>query len=174
MIKYIYKLRFLVVIGIMASSLWVPAFAGYYVSPSGNDMNNGTSVSSAWKTIGHAASIAVAGDIVNVLAGTYTENISLTRSGTSSAYITFQSSPTLAAIINGTISGNANYIKIIGFEVRNGSGVGIHLSGSYPSSGYVEIRKNHVHDMTVNDWGGGIGLHSYSHFIIDSNEVNNN
>ncbi len=48
--------------------------ANYYVSPSGNDGNNGSS-SSPWKSISRAASMAKArGDVINVLAGDYTDN----------------------------------------------------------------------------------------------------
>ncbi len=47
--------------------------ATYYIDPSGNDFNSGSS-SSPWKTLAYACSKATAsGDIIHVNAGTYTE-----------------------------------------------------------------------------------------------------
>ena len=50
-----------------------PAFASadYYVSPTGNDSNNGTTRSTAFKTIAHAIDVASAGQKICVLKGTY-------------------------------------------------------------------------------------------------------
>lgn len=48
--------------------------ASYYVSTSGNDGNNGSS-SAPWRSLSHATSVAKArGDVINVLAGDYTDN----------------------------------------------------------------------------------------------------
>ena len=47
--------------------------ATYYVSTSGNDGNNGTSLSTPWRTINKAAQTMVAGDTVYVRGGTYRE-----------------------------------------------------------------------------------------------------
>jgi len=60
-----------------------------YVSPSGNDTWPGTQAQ-PYKTIGKAASVVNPGDYVHVLPGTYREAVSMTRSGSSSAYITFK------------------------------------------------------------------------------------
>ncbi len=54
----------------------------YYVSTSGNDLNNG-SITSPFKTINRAASIAVAGDTVKVFGGTYREWVDPKNGGTS-------------------------------------------------------------------------------------------
>lgn len=79
--------------------------ATYYVSPSGNDSNPGTQTA-PWATITKAAATVVAGDTVNVLAGTYIDlnatydrAFSPARSGTAGNPITFKSSPPLAAVI---------------------------------------------------------------------------
>jgi hypothetical protein len=45
--------------------------ADYYVSTTGNDSNNGTSRSTAFRTIAHAVEIAGAGQKICVLKGTY-------------------------------------------------------------------------------------------------------
>ncbi len=62
----------------------------YYVSTSGNDKNNGTSQGKAWRTISHAASKAVAGDIVWIKAGNYgSENVKFNKDGKKNRPISF-------------------------------------------------------------------------------------
>jgi hypothetical protein len=101
----------------------------YYVATTGNDSNSGTAAK-PWKTIQHAADVAVAGDTVIVEAGIYNELVSFkSNSGnTTAGYITFLGQ---GAIIDGTgleIPGgqwglvtlwDVNYIVINGFELRN-------------------------------------------------------
>ena len=93
----------------------------YYVDPSGSDSNGG-SQSSPFQTVGHAASVAQAGDTVDVDDGSYPETITLPRSGTISAPITFQSVNPQGAKIDGTGNNTLNlngqsYIIINGFEI---------------------------------------------------------
>ncbi|MGI8503626.1 MAG: right-handed parallel beta-helix repeat-containing protein, partial [Hassallia sp.] len=66
--------------------------AAYYVSTNGSDDNPGTS-NQPWKTINHAVNkdIVKAGDTILVQPGTYTELITLGKSGNSeSGYITLK------------------------------------------------------------------------------------
>ncbi|RYZ96507.1 MAG: DUF1565 domain-containing protein, partial [Moraxellaceae bacterium] len=66
---------------VASSSSSNPQVGGtYYVAPTGSDSNNG-SLNSPWKTVQYAVNKAVAGDTVNVRAGTYPETINITRSG---------------------------------------------------------------------------------------------
>ncbi|WP_164743423.1 LamG-like jellyroll fold domain-containing protein [Microbacterium sulfonylureivorans] len=63
----------------------------YYVSDSmGLDTNAGSSTSAPFKTIQKAADVAVAGDTVHIMAGTYPETVTPANSGTASNPITFQ------------------------------------------------------------------------------------
>jgi len=62
----------------------------YYVSPSGSNANAGTSIGAPKQTIGAATSIANPGDIIEVRAGTYTENLVISRPGSSTAWITLR------------------------------------------------------------------------------------
>ena len=62
----------------------------FYVSPTGNDANSGTSSSAPWRTIQKAMNSATAGSVVNIMAGTYHERLTLGVSGTAGNYITFQ------------------------------------------------------------------------------------
>lgn len=75
--------------------------AGYYVSPTGLDTNVG-SLASPFRTVQKAASIALAGDIVYLRAGTYRETVVPAHSGTPNAPITFRPYGSEVAIISGT------------------------------------------------------------------------
>jgi hypothetical protein len=67
-----------------------PPTQQFYVSPSGNDSDSGTSTSTPWQTIQKAMNSATAGSTVNIMAGTYQEELTMNVSGTSGNYITFQ------------------------------------------------------------------------------------
>src|SRR4051812_13730767 len=60
--------------------------ANYYVSPTGLDTNNGTSPTSAFATIAHAASVVSAGQIVEVLDGTYNLSAGMFMANTITAH----------------------------------------------------------------------------------------
>ncbi len=58
----------------------------YYVKPTGSDGNDGLSIANAWQTISKPLATITAGDICDVLAGTYSEgNLKFTNDGTSFA-----------------------------------------------------------------------------------------
>ncbi|MEM6773132.1 MAG: DUF1565 domain-containing protein, partial [Bacteroidota bacterium] len=61
----------------------------YHVAKTGNDNNDG-SEASPFLTIGKAASIALAGDVVIIHEGTYEENLRPANSGTAGNPITFR------------------------------------------------------------------------------------
>ena len=76
--------------------------ATYYVSTSGNDGNNGTSLSTPWRTINKAAQMMVAGDTVFIRGGTYRESAFPAHSGTSAnARITYSAYNSEQVIITG-------------------------------------------------------------------------
>jgi hypothetical protein len=99
----------------------------YYVSASGSDSNNGTSLDAPFLTIRKAAGFTKPGDTVYVTDGTYGPFL-ITRSGSASGgYITYQAYPGHHPTINKT--GNAwdaieiknttgtSYIIIDGFNI---------------------------------------------------------
>jgi hypothetical protein len=124
--------------------------SGYYVSTTGNDANPGT-INQPWKTIQKAANTMIAGDTVNVLAGSYSERISVTRSGTSGSPITFR--PQGTVVIKGFVV-RADYITINGFEVANTDkqNAGIFIKGAYNI-----IENNYVHHAAAR----GIEFYAY-------------
>ncbi|MDP2949182.1 MAG: right-handed parallel beta-helix repeat-containing protein [Chloroflexota bacterium] len=64
----------------------------FYVASDGDDAAEG-SAERPWRTIQHAADVAVAGDTVVVRQGTYQERVTLARSGEEGKPITFRASP---------------------------------------------------------------------------------
>jgi VCBS repeat-containing protein len=145
-----------------------PASSGntYYVSTSGSDSGTGSS-SSPWKTIAKAASMVSAGDTVRILAGTYTETISLSKSGTATNYITFTSdNPSNPATVRYTNSNNQgvfylkniSYVRIknLNIDPRGSSDAGVRIEGNSVGN-IVEdclITLNGSRDW----WSGGVYL----------------
>lgn len=75
----------------------------YYVSTSGKDTNSGTSLSAPLRTIQKAMDKAVAGDTVNVRAGTYREEVSVYRGGgTSGKFVTLQGYGSEVPVLKGS------------------------------------------------------------------------
>ena len=62
----------------------------YYVSPSGSDTNNGTSLTTPFQTLSKAISVIGAGSTLYIRGGTYRETIKFVFSGTASQPITIQ------------------------------------------------------------------------------------
>lgn len=147
----------LVVIFLIIFSATVTNAATYYVRTDGNDNNTGTTNSSggAWRTISKAAGTVTAGDIVRVQAGTYTENVTESTSGSSGNEITYVANR--SAIIKGTFTITGDYIRIIGFtfdgeEIRSN---GIYLQNADFCEIWNNSLKNYNLDGIRTDSGGG-------------------
>lgn len=124
----------------------------YFVSPNGNDTNNGLTINSPVKTIQAGIDKAtLSNDVVYVLAGTYKETITISQND-----ITVQNYQTDIVIIDGTtilsatnngslvtITGNNN--KLIGLEIKNSNSI-----GKYTSGNGVTIIGNHNTLDTIN------------------------
>lgn len=133
----------------------------YYVSPTGNDGNSGSS-SAPFKTIQKAADIVNPADTVIVRDGIYTDTnsdgriVTLSRGGKSGAWVTFKAGNTWGAVLdcrnNATDYGfdvKEGYIRIEGFEVKGCAKGGI---WSNASKSNVYIYGNHIHD--IGRWAG--------------------
>ncbi len=60
----------------------------YYIKPTGNDGLSGTSIANAWASFNKSLTTMVAGDITDVLAGTYVEgDLNFTNSGASAGNV---------------------------------------------------------------------------------------
>jgi hypothetical protein len=167
----------------------------YYVSASGSDSNPGTQPL-PWQHIQYALNRVIAGSTVNVMNGVYNEYVNFPNSGTVGSYIVLQNYAGAAPVIDGTglpISGevglvsivNKQYIKLIGFEVRNLKAGG--AQSAFPqgisirgNGAFIEIRNNKVHDIENScSHCGAHGIAAYGRdpnasihdLIIDGNEV---
>jgi hypothetical protein len=134
--------------------------ASYYVSPTGNDTNDG-SASAPWKTIKHAAQLVRAGNVVHVAPGTYAESPYPKASGTSDAIIRFVSDTVWGAKVIG--DGNTNfgfrtdgdYNSIEGFDITNVNPDG-HL-GVETNGDFDFVVGNNIHNVNPNGGSDGLG-----------------
>lgn len=153
-------LSFFVLAGFLCAS---PIFAAtYVVSPSGQNTAAGT-LAAPWKTLAHAAAKVRPGDIVEVRAGIYAEQVTLTRSGTAKAPIIFRARSGETPVIDGTKLSTASgwlpllwlqgvsHVTIQGFELRNyytaqknRVPIGIFVNGSGTG---VRLLDNHLHHL---------------------------
>ncbi len=170
----------------------------YYVSVNGSDTNQGTEAA-PWRHIQYAMDRVGAGTTVFVMNGTYNEYVTFKNSGNASdGYLTLQNYPGHTPVIDATglpISGEVGlvsivdrqYVKLIGFEVRNlkAGGVGSAFPQGISVRGngaFIEIRNNRVHDVEnscAHCGAHGIAVYgrdpnaSIHDLIIDGNEVYN-
>lgn len=110
----------------------------YYVDGNnGNDSNNGTSLSTAWKTIQKAANTATSGGAVFIKGGYYFENISINVSGTNGNPIVFRNYQNDTVIIDGTGTSQLSMIEIV-------------------NQNYIELRNLTIQNKYANDAAGVI------------------
>lgn len=89
------------------------AQTNYFVdNANGNDLNNGTSLATAWKTIKKACNAATPNSIVQIKAGTYNENVVVNVSGTAGNPITFKNYNNDTVIIDGTGTSGTTLLTI--------------------------------------------------------------
>jgi hypothetical protein len=156
----------------------------FFVSVKGDDANSGTDAAHPWRHIQKAFDAATPGSTVTVLPGRYNEKPALNVSGNATdGFITFQAQGRV--IISGKgIAGpnivfiaNRNYVRIVGFDIRDNlkvsDGSGIRVT---ESADHVELRNNRVHNITgFNAMGitiyGTEPTLGISNLVIDGNEV---
>ena len=147
------------------TTAWVsgpkPEVTDYYVSPAGNDFNDG-SQSAPWRTIQYAANHIPPGAMVHVAPGTYAEAVDINIKGTTSANpIWFVSDTQWAAKVTGTISSNytfyveSDYVGIAGFEITD-SNPSEH-EGIIAIGSYFYAVGNKVHDIAQIGGSDGLG-----------------
>jgi Tol biopolymer transport system component len=160
--------------------------SSYYVATTGSDQNSGT-LSQPFATIQHALNVGThPGDTISVRAGTYHEKVSFPASGSvAGGFITLQAYPGEQAVLDGTgVAGadmvflnNVNYIRLIGFEITNDTGVndgsGVRILGS---GDHLQILHNIIHHiygvsaMGVTVYGTSTTA-AVSNLLIDSNVI---
>ncbi|MFD3538370.1 right-handed parallel beta-helix repeat-containing protein [Streptomyces sp. NPDC058662] len=117
----------------------------YFVSPSGNDSNAGTSTAAPFRTIQKAADSTEPGDTVSIMNGTYSERsagsnvLTVNRSGRPGAPITFTAHPGHHPVIhpikawNGISVHGSSHIVIKNLEIK-GNNAALTLAGAEAGS----------------------------------------
>jgi hypothetical protein len=122
-----------------------PATCTYHVAPDGDDGNPGTA-QAPWQTIQHAADAAQPGDTVCVGGGTYSEDVTFSRSGAADADITFAAASGETVTVKGslTVAQGTSHLGLVGFALREFPIWGVTLEGD-----------NHYVLLSDLDVGGG-------------------
>lgn len=124
-------------------SLWLSGQNNYYVATNGSNTNPGTEAL-PFRTIQKGVDMAQAGETVYVKAGTYSEEVSITNSGTAGNPVKLLAFPgdELNVVIEGTginVSKNGgwpyfsgligvygkSYVEVSGFTIQNSNGFGM-------------------------------------------------
>lgn len=132
----------------------------WYVSPSGNDANNGSSFG-PFLTIQRGVNAANSGDTILVRDGLYAPGsvgaggfpVSINKAGTSSAPITLTAEHKGGAVLDGqaachswiNLQGSSAWWNIQGFEVRNTLNGGIWSNSGGGKN--ITIKGNHIHHI---------------------------
>lgn len=154
------------------------AAATYYVSPSGNDNNNGRSMSTPWKTLSKVNSFAFApGDTVCFQrGGTWQGQLNITRSGTSGSPITYGAYGTgnlpVISGSNRTIPSNQGQ-GLINIGASNIVVDGLHssYSGGYGIKIYEQSNVSIKNSEVENSNHGGIVFEGGSNALVDKCKV---
>lgn len=167
----------------------------YYLSPSGNNSNNGTTSGTPWLTWAKAKSVMVAGDTLLMMPGTYTgEQWVISFSGTSAASpITLQaydpndrpiidgnyaypvdngggntSLNGVRALYNGLMEIKCSFVTVDGIRIRESQGRGFNIYGT---------ATNRITNITIQNCEVGptrlncIAISNARHVTIDGNEI---
>jgi len=140
-----FKINLAIICLMLLTGAGVTSATTYYVSPYGNDSNDGLSLDAAWATIQHAADTIGPGDTVLVQSGTYNEQVTITTSGTSGNPITFKGEGMPVVNANGgngfTVRGS--YITITGFKIENFN-KGIYVPSQTPYPEHLTFSYNNI------------------------------
>jgi Chondroitinase B len=136
---YLRRYRLLLIV---ALSLWLCLLCGesvwaatYYISPGGNDQQDGAARESAWATFAHAWTVIQPGDTLIVLDGIYNQGIEPQVNGTPDAPIIVRADRDGQAFIDGQdqripVYLYRDYYIIEGIVARNGNHTVYFISGS--------------------------------------------
>ncbi len=148
----------------------------YYVAINGNDANPGTA-SQPWRTLAKAGKQVRPGDLVMIGAGTYSEMLQVTRSGTAAANIVFLGDKANPPVIeatgkrHGVIIWGASHIRIQGLRIQKSLRSGIHIHDHADSvdhgADFNVIEGNFVQECGK-DGLNGIYVGGHNNRIIDN------
>jgi parallel beta-helix repeat protein len=144
-----------------------------------SDLNSGVTTSKPFCTIGKGAEVALQGNIVRVLAGTYAERVVPQHQGSAGNPITFSALPGVTVTGDGSGTGsafrltNTSYITIDGFGVSDTTEDGIYVYGS----NHITVSNNHVSSVGSIESGkerSGIMFNATTDSTISGNTTDHN
>lgn len=151
----------------------------WYVAPTGLDVNPGT-VSAPFASLAGAAAAARAGDVVYVMAGTYSVNKTqvLPCIGAADGHVTFEPYPGQAVIIDGSglppgspaVEITGAYIDFENFEIRNSTGADLQVTGQ--SIQVIANTLDGAHEQGILI-GSGTSLTTTGNVLVSSNYITN-
>ncbi len=149
----------------------------FFVSPSGDDSNDGLSTNTAFATIQHALDNLASGDVVYILAGSYYET-TWVYDRSFNSQVSIQAQP--GAVLDGTNSWyegilieNVSCLELSGITVHSYKVTGINVL----NSSRITLRDCLVYDNGFDssdyDWGyEGYGINAkYSSYLLISNNT---
>ena len=127
----------------------------YYVSPTGSDTNAGTA-SAPFKTFAKANSVLTAGASLYIYAGTYNEQLKISKSGTSGAWITVKplSGTVVIDMKNAASFGlnlAASYVTVSGLEIKNSGDICVNMVGSNLTVDGLVVHECASHGINTNN-----------------------
>ena len=146
----------------------------WYVAPSGDDSNNCLSPETACRSITAAINKAWFGDVINLAAGVYVENIVIDKS------LTLSGAGKGSTIIDGNFNDTvirihgAGTVEIKNLTIMNGAAPAFG-GGIRSNSGNLTLSNLEIVNNTANEKGGGIYayLGTGNLTLIDTSVINN-
>ena len=153
----------------------------YYVSPSGNNSNNGTSTSTPFATIQKGVDSTSAGDTVRVMAGTYSATLAqgyvlaTAKSGTAGSPIIIEgyNSRPIITLPNGGVAAvqmNGSYMTFRGFElIGNANSITLSAAQANAASSSPTADKTYLANGVSTSWNGNSVIEH--HIVISDNII---
>ena len=138
--------KLLLAVLLLCNAISLIAQTNYYVSPTGSNSNAGT-LADPFLTIQHGIDQLSAGDNLNILAGTYSEKLDLSTSGSAGQMIAIRAYQSQNVIVDADAFNNTLPIFYAGdqsyFRIE-----GIHFTNNYSTDGsggiYIEGAGSHI------------------------------
>ncbi len=127
----------------------------YYVSTTGSDANPGTA-SAPFRTFAKANSTLTPGSTLYIYAGIYNQQLKITKSGTSSAWITVRPLGGIVVIdmLKAAVAGldvRASYVTVNSLAIRNSASVCVNLAGSNITVNNLAVYTCSSHGIQANN-----------------------